>query len=144
RPLRPRPQTKSMPFPGPPTFLVARAAALPGSPPAPVAGAAEPDVSAAPAPAQGRPEPASHGKPVHPDKTVVAPVVADFPNASFETGTFLNWQFDEGSADVAIVPKNPPDPCTQPEMPSDGNFMACMSNGNFYCRTSDRRVPKQP
>jgi len=129
-----------MTFRAHPIILVAAAAALLGSTLAPVAGAAEPDVSAAPAPAQGRPEPASHGKPVHPDKTVVAPVVADFPNASFETGTFLNWQFDEGSADVAIVPKNPPDPCTQPEMPSDGNFMACMSTGNFYGGSSNGGV----
>lgn len=65
-------------------------------------------------------------------KTEALPSVVDFLNASFETGTLANWQFDEGSADVVVVPKNPPDPCVQPDMPSDGNFMACMSTGSYY------------
>jgi hypothetical protein len=52
----------------------------------------------------------------------------------------VNWQFDPGSADVVVVPKNPPDPCFQPDMPSDGNFMACMSTGNFYGGSSNGGV----
>jgi len=84
--------------------------------------------------------PASRARPPLGETTVVAPSVATFINASFELGTFLNWQFDEGSADVAIVPKNPPDPCFQPSLPSDGNFMACMSTGTFYGGTSNGGV----
>ena len=84
--------------------------------------------------------PTARSKAPRKETTVAAPVVVDIPNASFETGTFLNWQFDEGSADVVIVPKNPPDPCVQPEMPSDGNFMACMSTGSFYGGSSNGGV----
>src|SRR4029453_2005772 len=75
---------------------------------------------------------AARTKAPRPEKTVVAPVVVDFLNASFETGTFLNWQFDQGSAGGATAPSTPADPWLQPEMPSDGIFMACLSPGSFY------------
>jgi len=101
------------------------------APPAPAAELRPAAAPAAPS-AAFRPGAVASSKETRRKPTEVLPSVVDFLNASFETGTLVNWQFDEGSADVVVVPKNPPDACTQPDMPSDGNFMACMSTGNFY------------
>jgi hypothetical protein len=35
-------------------------------------------------------------------------------------------------ADIAVVPNDPPSPCFQPDMPSEGCYMACLSTGNFF------------
>jgi len=106
----------------------------------PATSAAGPPVPARPASPAGAPlaaDPSADSVPswrkeARAQKTEVLPSVIDVVNAGFETGTLLNWQFDEGSADVVVVPKNPPDACFQPSMPSEGNFMACMSTGSFY------------
>lgn len=93
---------------------------------------------AAPAPSGGAP---SHGRTApRPETLRTAPALADVPNGGFETGDLSDWQFDEGSADVVVLPKNPPNVCFQPDMPSEGNFMACLSTGSFFGGTSNGGV----
>lgn len=92
--------------------------------------------------AAAAPTPPTHtgrGAAAHP-KTIAAPVLADVANAGFEAGDLSGWQFHAGSTDVAIVPKNPPDACFQPDMPSEGNFMACLSTGTFFGAASNGGV----
>ena len=113
------------------TLLVAGALLATG-----LAGAAVP-----PNESNGREAPHAAREASRPETTTrTAPSVADVANAGFETGDFTGWQFDAGSSDVAIVPKNPPNACFQPKMPSEGNYMACLSTGTFWGGTSNGGV----
>ena len=64
----------------------------------------------------------------------------DSLNGNFETGDFTGWAVQGVTADVAIVPKDPPPACFVPDMPSDGCFMACMSTGSFFGGASNGGV----